>query len=434
MFTVPENKSNSFLWLNVTQFLGALNDNIFKLLTIFALIAVEGKEQASLIVALAGMTFVAPFLIFSALAGSLADRVSKRTIIVTVKILENVIMIFGVVAFISKIPVLLYGSLFLMSTHSAFFGPVKYGIVPELVGRDNLTRANSFLVLWTFLAIIFGTFLAPFLAGITHSQYDHAGYFCILIAMLGVAASIRIRKTAPAGSAQQASLFFIRDIWHTLRSIRRDRYLTVAIMASMYFYMVGAFMQLNLIPYGMEVLNLTQEQSGYLFLIAALGIAAGAVLAGRISGKTIEFGLVPAGALGLSVGSCLFTLTNSNISVWSVVAVIGVSAGLYIVPLETFIQYKSPRENLGKILAAANFLSWIGILVASGLIYLFSEVFHLSSRHGFLVLGILTLCFTCLILYYYPVFTVRMTAMIGRLFSARPKKNERKKEEEKIDV
>jgi acyl-[acyl-carrier-protein]-phospholipid O-acyltransferase/long-chain-fatty-acid--[acyl-carrier-protein] ligase len=138
--------SPSFKWLNVTQFLGALNDNIFKLLAVFFLIRLAGTHSSSLIVSLIGAVFVVPFLLFMPAAGVLADRFSKRNIIVLCKCLELLVMLGGVVAFLLGQPWMIYTIIFLMATHSALFGPSKYGIIPELVSSDNLSRANSFIM------------------------------------------------------------------------------------------------------------------------------------------------------------------------------------------------------------------------------------------------------------------------------------------------
>ena len=153
----------SFRWLNVTQFLGALNDNIFKLLTILFIIGVWGDEKASIVTAFAGAVFVMPFLVFLPYAGRLADRLSKRDIVVWTKFSEVAVMLAGVGAFLigrfwpMNAVWALYAVLFLMASQSAFFGPSKYGIIPELVGTHEITRANSFIDALTYFAIVIGT-------------------------------------------------------------------------------------------------------------------------------------------------------------------------------------------------------------------------------------------------------------------------------------
>src|SRR3989338_5816031 len=146
------NDFRSFYLLNATQFLGALNDNIFKLLVIYLLIHLQGPAAANTILSLAGAIFVIPFLLFSSGAWVLADRISKRTIVVYTKVLEVAIMLFGLFAFSIEWEFGAYGALFLMATQSALFGPSKYGIIPELVESKMVSKANGSLTSFTYLA------------------------------------------------------------------------------------------------------------------------------------------------------------------------------------------------------------------------------------------------------------------------------------------
>jgi acyl-[acyl-carrier-protein]-phospholipid O-acyltransferase / long-chain-fatty-acid--[acyl-carrier-protein] ligase len=164
----PESRlSASFVWLNVSQFLGALNDNVFKLLVIFFLIGREGPRgmaQADTISAIAGIVFAGPFIVFSALGGVLADRFRKSAVILVMKALEIVVTGLGVWAFFLGHAWMAYVALFLIATQAALFGPSKYGIIPELVHRDEISRANSWLLATTFLAVVLGSALGPFMA------------------------------------------------------------------------------------------------------------------------------------------------------------------------------------------------------------------------------------------------------------------------------
>jgi len=404
----------SFAWLNTTQFLGALNDNIFKFLLVFFLIDRHGAGEAGTIAAKAGTVFVIPFLIFSSAAGILADRISKRRILVGVKVVEVIVMLFGTFAFFREMEGGLYAVLFLMASQSAWFGPSKYGVVPELVRKEELSRANSLLESFTYLAIVLGSALAPFLAQITKPDYGAASIFCIAVALTGWAASQRIKPTSAAGSEKAPTLFFVREILETLREIRPDGFLLLAVVGSAYFLFLGAFAQINLIPYGMETLHLTQEQSGYLFLVAALGIGMGSFLSGKLSGRNVEFGVVPIGAVGLTASSLLLYLLPSRLGlVIPSVILFGLSAGLFIVPLQSFIQFRSPRKKLGQVLAASGFLSWVGVLIASGLAYFLNGPMGLSAAQGFLVVGCLTLILTLITWMTLPDFLIRFFALLA---------------------
>jgi acyl-[acyl-carrier-protein]-phospholipid O-acyltransferase/long-chain-fatty-acid--[acyl-carrier-protein] ligase len=410
--------SKSFTWLNVTQFLGALNDNMFKLFIVAFIIGIQGPASASRVSALAGAVFVIPFLLFLAQAGKLADRFSKRDITVSIKIAEFIIMTLGVVAFFFKSPVALYMILFLMAAQSTFFSPSKYGIIPELVRKEQLSKANSYLEALTYLAIVLGAVFVPVLLKAANEIYPLAAMACMVIAVIGWFASTKIERTQPGGVKKGVSVLFIRDIFKTLWSIHRKTDLLLTVFASAYFLLIGAFLMINLFPYAIQHLGLNEVNALYLSLPAAIGIGAGAFLAGKLSGRHIEMGLVPLGALGLTV----FTLALGFITAplfWPLLFIflVGASAGLYIVPIHAFIQLKSPRIRRGQILAASSFLGWLGVLLASGLLYVFSDVFGLTAAQAFLAIGLMTLVLTIATTKIMLDFLVRfLFVLLTRLF------------------
>jgi len=404
---------NSFGWLNVTQFLGALNDNIFKLLTILFIIGALGDDKASNVTALAGAVFVVPFLLVLPYAGRLADRLSKRDIVVWTKLSEVAVMLAGVGAFLLASVWALYAVLFMMATQSAFFGPSKYGIIPELVGNDEITRANSFIDALTYLAIVIGTALAPLLSQLAGEQYTVVALVCVALAFVGFLTSLRIKRTPPAGVKIKGHPFFLTQVIRTLRKIKSDKYLLLAVIGSAYFLLIGGYIYSNLIPYGIGHLGLTKVQSGYLFVIAAMGISLGALLAGKLSGRNVEFGVVPLGALGLTLGSVgLGVLPFGLYRTFVLVFLMGLSAGLFVVPIHAFIQIRSDKHIRGEVLATSSFLGWLGVLIASGLIYLLSGVWGLSAAKVFVVLGLMTLVPTLFTILLLPDFLVRFVGMI----------------------
>jgi len=415
----------SFAWFNATQFLGALNDNIFKFLSIFFLIGVVfGEERASAAGSLVATIFVVPFLLFTPFAGKLADRFSKRNIVVIAKTAEVLVMALGCLAFYFASPVGVCVVLFLMCTQSAFFGPSKFGIIPDLVESEQLSRANSFLEGLTYLAIVIGSALAPGLAKVTNERYALAGLVCVVIAAVGALCSWRIERTVPAGGGKKASIFFIKDVYKPLREVRGDRYLMMAVFASAYFLLIGAFLQINLIAFGIEALGYDQVQSGYLFGFAALGIGVGSYLAGRLSGRSIEFGIVPLGAFGLAFCSILMAFVGSEQFkhlVFALTFLTGVSAGLFIVPLQAFIQLRSPKKIRGEVIAASGFLSWIGVLISAGLLFVLSSALGFSAAQSFFVLGMLTLVLAVVAIVILPDFLVRFVIVMVARFCYRIK-------------
>ncbi len=405
--------SKSFTWLNVTQFFGALNDNLLKLLIIFFLIALKGGEHATLVAATTGALFVVPFLLFSPVAGALADKLSKQKIILATKVLEVVIGLLGITAFALSSEIGLYVVMFLMATQSALFGPSKYGIVPELVHRDQLSKANSLLESFTYIAIILGSALAPLLVQVSANNYRLAAQTCIIFSLLGLAASWKIEKTQPADTERSLTVNILAEVKASLAEVRGDKYLLAAILGSAYFLFLGAFAQINLIPFGMQVYQLSQEHAGYLFLLSAVGIGIGSFLSGRLSGRNVEFGVVPLGALGLAVCSMGLFLAPEYLAVHSLLILLfGISAGLFLVPLHAFVQWRAPREKLGRILAAGSFLSWCGVLLASALSAFLDSALGMSAAQAFLLLGLLTFVLTFVSLWLLPDFLLRFVALL----------------------
>ncbi len=402
----------SFRSMNIAQFLGALNDNFLKLLIIFFLINVSGGKNAGVITASVGAAFVLPFLLFSAPAGCLADKLAKSRIIVIVKFIEVGVTVAAAIAFALGWQAGLYLIIFMMATHSALFAPAKYGIIPELAGRDQLSRANGFVESCTYLAIIFGTVLASATTQAIKGQYWIAGIVCIVISLGGLWASSRIKPTVAADPNRKIALF-PNEIIKTILTVRHDRDLMLAILGQAYFMFVGAYVQLNLIAYGINEMGLSEAGSGYLFLAAALGIGGGSMLAAKLSGRNVEFGIVPIGALGLTIAPMLLHAVPSTIpSCVAILVLLGVSAGMFSLPLQTFIQFSTKTEQRGEVLAAATFINWIGILIASALTGLFSGPMGLSAAQGFSVIGALTLVITLLSFWLLPDFLLRFIALV----------------------
>lgn len=407
-----KNQCSSFTYLNVTQFLGALNDNIYKLLIVYFFIQKEGIEYSHQILATAGAIFVMPFLLFSASSGTLADRFSKRNIIVLTKILELIIMASGVFAFAFESKIGSYSILFLMATQSAIFGPSKYGIVPELVTQDRITKANGLLTSFTFLAIIIGTFLASFVVEISGRNFILAALFCTGIAFAGLLTSFCIEYTPPSGSSRKLNAWFVVEIYNSLKVAKQEPSLITAVLSSSFFLFMAAFTQLNLIPFAVQSLNLSDVQGGYLFLLTALGIGSGAVIAAKISGKTVELALVPLAAIGVAATFlCLDFFSSSIIMVIPLVVILGILGGIYMIPLDSYIQIASPNEYRGQMVAATNFLSFFGVLCASGLLYSLAEIFGIHAAKGFAFMGGITLIVAAVVIYQYFDYLTRFIAM-----------------------
>lgn len=401
----------SFGFLNISQFIGAMNDNIFKLLLIFCFIQLEGQESSNKILSLAGACYVLPFIFLSSTAGTLADRYSKRKIIVITRFCELLILLLGVIAFAIPSKILAVTALILLAAHSAIFAPCKMGIIPEIVPKDGISSANGILTSSTYVAVIVGTFLASFLTEITDRNFVIAVGAAIIFSMLGFLASLKIAPTPPAGSSKQISPWFFIEVVRTLRIIRREPSLLSAVVGSSFFLFIGSFVQLNMIPFAMKIMGLNDVQGGYLFLLTALGIGIGSLVAGRVSGKTVEFGLVPLGGIGISICSFLMDYCSEQFGILVIlIFLLGFFGGLYLVPLDSFIQVASPPTYRGQVVATTNFFGFFGVFCSAAVLYFISEVLQLPPDRGFTLIGILTVLIVSII-------SISMSGYIVRFFS-----------------
>lgn len=417
LFSNPEKHS---LWfLNGAQFCGALNDNIYKLVLIFYLIQLQGTQHANTILSLAGAIFVIPFLLFSSAAGIYADRVCKNRMIIIIKITEILIIFLAITAFALKITWGSYVLLFLLSTQSAVFGPPKYGIIPELVPKNRVSKANGLITSFTYLSIIIGTFLASFLTKVTDRNYVLVGFFCLLVALFGFIFAFGIKHTPAKGSKKKINPFFFLDIWRTVRDSRKQKHMLACLFGGAYFLFVGGFTQLNIIPFAIDSLGLSEVAGGYLFLTTAFGIALGAWVSGKASRKHhIELALTCFSSFFIAL--FFFMLGNSTNNLPLAVAslfCIGFAGGLFIVPFEAYIQIFSPEGNRGHVIAAANFLSFVGVLIASFALFLFNEVLGFTSAQSFIVMGSSTLVLGFVLLFRLSDHVLSYTARnVLRLF------------------
>ncbi|MGH2613494.1 MAG: MFS transporter, partial [Rhabdochlamydiaceae bacterium] len=234
---------------------------------------------------------------------------------------------------------------------------------------------------------------------ITSRNFVLVAAFGFLIAFIGFISTFGIRRTPAQQSNKKPNWLFITEIMETLKFCRTRKHLLVAMCGSAYFLFIGAFAQLNIIPFAIYSLNLTDIAGGYLFLCTAIGIAIGAFIGGRVSKQRVELGL--SCFAGLFIAAFLFLLACFSSDLFTVISLLiflGVCGGLFIVPFDSFVQLYSPNEKRGQIIGANNFLSFCGVLVASLALFLFSDVLGLSPAAGFGMIGIMTLFLSLLMI------------------------------------
>ena len=396
--------TSGFWALFVTQFQGALSDNVLKWLVVFMILGMnvstaELHRVGELVTAL----FSLPFILFSMAGGFFADRFSKRTISVSVKIFEIGVMLLALTGFwLNQIPVLL-GCVFLMGVHSSFFGPSKYGLLPELLPERKLSWGNGLIELGTFLAIILGTVAAAQMSKHFHGQQAWSGIILIALAVIGFSTSLGITRVPAADPGRKFRANFLSDLFAQLRLVRRDRPLTLAFLGNTYFFFLGQLLQLNVFFYGAQILHLDEIGIGQLSIALALGIGLGSVAAGYLSGGKIEYGLVPLGAFGMSLVSVWLSAPGLPVNAALVrLALLGFAGGFFIVPIAALLQHRPDPAKKGEVLAAANLLSFVGIFLASGAYYLLADVAGLSPVRIFLFGGLLTLAGAIYVLFLLP--------------------------------
>ncbi len=395
----------SFLW---TQFLGAFNDNLFKI--VLSMIAVN-MEAGSLgdagHVSLVGAVFILPFFLFSGYAGYFADVYNKRTVLIAAKFFEIAAVATGLLAFLfGRFEFMLF-TLFLMALHSTFFGPAKYGIVPEMLPDKDLSRANGLLEMSTFLAIILGTSAGAIMFSAWKGNLGAVGVFLIIISVIGTLFSFGIKRVADSGAEKPFKLNPFSEIAGGLKSLFQERLLLFTVLGITYFWFLGALIQMDILLLGKETLGLDDFWTGILITFLAVGIGAGSITAGRLSGDKIEPGLVPLGSIGMGLFSVVLAYSSSYPRACASLIMLGFSGGLFIVPLNALLQQKSPATQKGRIIATNNFVNTAGILFASIVLWALKDKIGMAPEKIVLSFGLLTVFCTAIMMKALPDFLVR---------------------------
>lgn len=455
----PTLKTPTYLGLVFSQFLAAFNDQATHIIAVFYasdMLVRYAKVpwiDEKTVVFIVPACFVAPFFLFSPLAGVLADKFSKRNIVVFWKMAEVVMMALAMFGFL--LPTLAaagwgdsrtlaiwsaaiaIGAVFLMGTHSAFFVPAKYGIMPEILHPAVLSKGNGFLEGSSFLAQILGTSFGGLLYGPLKPTFDSGelaagstwiiGLVLFLLAVIGAGASLFMGRVPPAAPDTKLTFNPLAPMTNNLRVVRRSRSLILAVIGIAFFTSMVLYLRQTLlyegetakdlqaararesrevfekrrtngrngddadvVPPGADqtaafVPNATEAQQAEMrvaMLVAfiGLGVGIGSWLAGYLSGAKIELGLVPIGGVFMAAtAAALAAVTNDGGSTWPTVfclILVGMAAGLYIVPLYTLLQDRAPKQSKGSLVATSNFLNSTAGLVAVAVFLVVTTVFE----------------------------------------------------------
>ncbi len=351
--------------LLLAQAFGQFNDQALKqVVTILAMAAVVEEAAKIRMTALAQIALMLPLPLISLPAGVLADRVSKRTVIVAMKVFELVLMLTGAAA------LYLHPSggwpamtvLFLVGVQTALFMPAKYGILPELLPHEDLSEGNGLLETVSNLTLLGGLVCGGFIYNGVRGHLFLAPLLLAVFSTMGLLAALKIPLLSPARS-EGGLVATIRIAWS---SIRADRVLGLALLGQIFVWTIGTLVPPPIMAYDAAQLGLRDWQVSLPLAAMGIGVGIGCLLAGKISGATVEYGLLPFGALGLFVTTLAFALIGPNIlGTVIVLALLGLFSGFLIVPLNAIIQWRSPPDRRGAILAVTNALVYAGMLTGS---------------------------------------------------------------------
>ena len=403
-------RTRRFSPLFVTQFLGAFNDNVFKnaLIILITFSLVESvRVHSAMLVTLAAGVFIAPFFLFSALGGQLADNFEKSNLIRHIKLAEIVIMGMAVVGFCWGNVWILIGILFLMGSQSALFGPSKYAILPQHLAPSELPAGNGLVQMGTFLAILLGTMLGGFTVSVDGIGIGAVSLLVMVVATGGWMTSRAIPLAPPARKNIRVRWNLISETCRVVGYARQDRLVFSSVLAIAWFWFVGATF-LQLIPtFTRDVLNGGPQVVTVMLSAFSIGIGAGSLACAVLSRGTIELRLVCLGALGLgtfTMGVYFLVPTPVNLSegglgimefiarpingwVFINLILVSISGGLYVVPLVTLVQSRAAPEKRAQVIAASNILNAM-FMVASAVITLWLLSLGHSADEIFLIVGI----------------------------------------------
>ena len=293
-----------FMPFFMTQGLGAFNDNIFKN-ALAALLVFKGSQIAGLnthqVVNLSAMVFILPFFLFSALFGQFADKYEKSVQIRRIKQFEIFIMLLATLAFwLNNLPLLLF-VLFLLGLQSTIFGPIKYGILPQVLAREELVGGNALIEMGTFVAILAGTIAGPQLAGIETAWPYWVGAACLLVAIAGYGFSVKIPVAEAVSPGLKINWNIFTETVRNLKFLNENRTVLNSVLGISWFWFFGAIFLVQIPAYSQYVLGGDENLMSTLLALFIMGISTGSLLCERLSGKQVEIGLVPFGAFGLTL-------------------------------------------------------------------------------------------------------------------------------------
>jgi 1-acyl-sn-glycerol-3-phosphate acyltransferase len=373
-----------FLPFFVAQACGAFNDNLLKNVLIILVTYQATRWSAlrpELLTNIAAALFIAPFMVFSGIAGQLGERFDKTRILKSVKALEVAIMLVASIGFLQHRVVLLLFALFMMGVHSTFFAPAKYGLLPQVLSASELVGGNAMLETGTFLAILLGTLAGGVLAG--HSNTTWIAGALVFIACIGFATSLAIPSSPAVAPTQRLDWNPWTSTLDNLRAARHSRTVLLSILGMSWFWFFGALVLVQLPLYCHNVLHGDESLVTITLAMFSVGVGAGSLLCERLSGRQVEIGLVPFGSIGLSLFAIDWVVATPHVDPHVLLTARGLAAlpggvrtlfdigalgafgGFFVVPLNALVQQRSPPETLARVIGANSILNAVFMIAAA---------------------------------------------------------------------
>ncbi|MHA2716432.1 MFS transporter [Vibrio owensii] len=417
----------------VTQCLGALNDNIYKnvLLLMVTYSQIDSLPiSVDLFVNLAAGLFILPFFLFSAHAGAIADNMDKAKLIRRLKLIELVIMSCAATAIMTQSAILMLVLLFMTGTQSAYFGPVKYALLPQALKSDELVKGNAWVEMGTFLSILIGTLSAGLLLAIPNGMLI-ASCIVVTLSLLGFLSSANI-PSLPSKKSDQVKFEPITGLKKTLKLAQKQRGIWMSILAISWFWFMGATCLTQFPNFAREHLFADSTVVSLLLALFSVGIATGSWLCEKLSFNQVELGILPFGILGLTIFSAdllwavpaiesfpsqyydvqSFVAQSSHIRVMIDLFLVGVSGGVFIVPLYAFIQSRSEEGECAQSIAANNIMNALFMVASAAVSILVLSVLEFSIVELFAILAVSNFIVAIYVYRQVPEFTQRFISYL----------------------
>jgi acyl-[acyl-carrier-protein]-phospholipid O-acyltransferase/long-chain-fatty-acid--[acyl-carrier-protein] ligase len=397
-------KSGSFQAFMWTQFLAAINDNMYKYVAAVLCVQIAGNSGVANRYVSAGLAvYVTPFLFFAGYAGWASDRFNKRAVLIGTMFWDILVMIVATFAFSGSV-VELVGVMFLTGTQLTFFSPAKYGLLPEILPERHLSRANGLMEMTLFLAIVLGPALGGTLLHFWHGEPYRIGIVMIVLAVIGTLISFGIPRVHNATS-RPLRWNPLGEVFAGVAHIFRDRPLRITVCGISFFFFLAGLVQTELVIFGKSVLNVDDFWTSLLGACVATGIAAGSVVAGRVSGDRIVLALTPLGLTGVGCFSVLLAFAPPSYPLSAASSLLaGFAGGFFVVPFYAFLQNRAGAEEKGRLISTNNFLNTSGALGASAMLWILGDRLHISADRIILVVGLFTLLVAGILLRMGPDF------------------------------